>query len=301
MKKNVYLLAVLMIALSCVCWTGCSDSDDGPETPPEIPGDTIPPVDTIAPIDTVYQVKSIRMGDPENEGFYTQITLTRTNGKVTNIVSQAYAPGGQLNGPATNRNIDYKNGKVLISYDDAGYDKQMVYALDANGYVIKMEDDDISVENDPYVEMELECKYDLKNGMLQEIYSVTDEVNLFEFTFDAKNNWANFVDGMNASTMTCKSSENLNNYTIDLNFLAFVSGNFDLVDYAVWLGLFPNTPYVLSSMSGTAPDEDGEEMRRPTKAGEQVFVVEVGKEGEKITSLKLKVGDSPLKIYTLGY
>lgn len=307
MKRCVYLLVMFMLGLSCALWTGCSDDDNDGQvpTPPENPGDTIVPSDTTSSdtlvVDTIFRIKSVRINNVYNQGFYTQVDLTETGNKITHMTIQGYAPNGDKNGRAKDWDVEYKGNTAVINHDDAGYEMQYVFTLDTNGYALKIEDYDIS-EGEPNVEYMFECSYDPTNGMLKQIYYEDEDVMLFDVAFDGQSNWKTYLfDPQSGAKANCKISEDLNNYTIDLNLLAFFYGQFDPLSYAVLLGFFPATPNVLESMSAIIEDDD-DETRSLSKAGSaQKLKVSTNKEGDKITSVTVNIGTSVKASYQLGY
>lgn len=309
MKKSFYLLAVLMLGISCALWTGCSDDDEpGTELPPaggENPGDTITPGDTIVPpvmLDTTWIVKSVRMDDVNNEGFYTMIELTVAGKQVSGVKTTKYTPRG-INGQPEEATIDYgTSGKVAVSYTEGGMDMAIEYTLNAKGLISGAIVNDMSEPEDPYQMEEYKFSYNSANGMLESIVMVDgeDEYDVFKATFSADSNWATcLADAENGVSAACAVSEVDNNYTVDLNMLSLNYGISKAIDYAILSGLVPVTPNLLKSVTAQAEDS-GEEMVRP-RAGEMVMSFVPTVVADRISVLDVKVGNELLKKYTFGY
>lgn len=261
MKKNVYLLAVLMIALSCVCWTGCSDSDDGPETPPEIPGDTIPPVDTIAPIDslqpfptdTLWLVKSVKIDDSENrDGFFKMINLVYAEGVVSKIeiIDVSKNSKGEELRDSVAIDVTRENGRIeanFFSVEDGDMLKA-IYTLDGKGLVTKGE---LLYAADNASKATCILSNNAISNMLETIMDEDSDYGMtyFDVTYSPEKNWSTYV--FDGEGINCTASDQLNNYSIDLNLLAFTFGmtDADLIDYAILAGLFPKTTNVVSKIS----------------------------------------------------
>ena len=218
-----------------------------------------------------------------NEGFYDRYDLTWVNGKVTHLKKQRYTPADESTGPAKDYDVQYKDGNAYIPYDGGGYEKHMAFTLNANGFVTKMEDVDIS-EVTPYVEMTFTCKYDT-DGSLKQIHSDDEDMNLFDVTFNTEGNWATYWEPMAQATGSCVASKNKNTASLDVNLLLLTTGNIEMIDYAIMLGFFPRTPEVLSSL---------------TIQGDILNII-VEKEGMKITGARYEVEGEAARSYKFVY
>lgn len=307
MKKNFYWLTVLMLAISCALWTGCSDDDGNnpaPEIPDETPGDTTVVTPPVTPKDTVWQVKSIKMDSPEDIGFYTLVELTRAGQQVTDVKVSKYSPQG-LNGQPQEMKIAYETGKVTLSYEEYGSPKQIVYTLNAKGFATKAETFEIYEGEEPYPVGESDFVYNA-NGMLERIFVPMEEdgdIDLFRVTFQADTNWATcLTDPETGGMAMCKFSANKNNYTVDWNMLSIVYGFQTDVDLAVLCGLIPYTSDVLASLTLEA---GGEGMKKLSKAentaGNTVIGFKTTIVDERISVLEMMVGADAMKKFTFGY
>ncbi len=149
--------------------------------------------------------------------------------------------------------------------------------------------------------------YDGVSGMLNKIEVPDEDMVLFEATYQQDANLLGvLMDPFSEMRGTCTSSDKLNNFSLDLNYLGIVvSEDFDVINFALWCGWVPNTPNLVKSLTvigGDEEDDDEEEAAfRGTKAGEQVIEVMPEYDGKKVTTLNLKVGDIAWKKFVLSY
>ena len=294
MKKNLFWLAALMLGISCALWTGCSDDD---KTTPE--PDPVPPVDTtpIPPVkDTTWVVKSVRMDDVKNEGFYKEVLLTQTNGKVSSFTVASHSPKG-LNGPMRTVTVARSTGAVTLTYAESEtIIGKIVYSLNAKGCPTNVKCYGVDEEGD-YLTLENTYAYNA-NGMLERIYTlaemgeddngdpIIEEFDLFKVTFAADSTWASCLASAEEGIIaTCKYSSIKNNYSIDLNMLNVAYSVSEDIDYAILLGLIPATSKVLESID----------------AGEGIITYTPTMDGKRIASVKTKLGKDTANNVVLGY
>lgn len=296
MKKSMYLLAMLMLGLSCALWTGCSDDDDDKGSNTEQGDDNQDGKDEeVVAKDTVYQVKTIKVGE-------TNIELEYADGKVKTIKTKR----GVNDMP--DATVVYNGNTVTVNYTAWGMDKQLEYTLE-NGYAVKASDYDVSDPDDPYEESVYDFKYNLVNGMLETIEDQDDpDASLYMVTYvDNSKNWKTLACFDLGAIMDCQFGALKNNYTVDLNEFLYNYSDYDVINYAILCKLIPATENVIESLSGIISDEGddeeegGEEMRRLTKAGETVIDVVPTEENGQIKKLELKVGGQVANTIEFGY
>lgn len=266
-----FWLMMLMLGLSTALWTGCSDDDNGDGNEQgggEQGGSTVAK-------DTTWLVKTIKVNDMDNEGFYKQVTLTWDKDSVVKEVKVGkYSPRGENGSPVTYPVTERTKDKVTIAFhdEDMGEDMRYVYTLNEKGYVTNVQ----RIYSDDYVEGEYSFEYD--KDQLIKIDLIDDDVTLFKATYDAKGNWTTVMmapdEGEGELIATCTASAKKNNYSLDLNLLMLMDDSYyayDLVQCAVYLGLVPMTPNVLASV-----DVDGE-----------TVAVTAGEKDKRIETLKM--------------
>ena len=219
------------------------------------------------PVDSEALIKTIKIPDRQNEGFYRQLTLSYTDDKVTTIKNERYTPEGTVEELGTTEvNITYEPGKVTLTGDqDYG---EIEFTLNEKGHVVNAFEGAITFE------------YDENNGMLEKITMIDDEeevpVDIFKATYDAETNLATIELDLEGEMINyeCEASTILNNKGIDLNMFVYIYGYFSVIDYAILCGLIPSTPNLLE----LAAD------------GNITFVPEITKDG-KIISFEMKGED----------
>lgn len=251
MKKMSFWLMMLMLGLSTALWTGCSDDDNGEGNEQgggEQGGSTVTK-------DTTWMVDTIRVNWLDDEGFYTKISLTRDkDDQVTKVDIADYSPKG-LNGepksyPITERTKD----KVTIAFhdEDMDADVNVVYSLNAKGFVTNI------VRTAEYdSDTEFKFNYNEKDQLLDIVMTYEDEsAAVFKATYDDKGNWKTLLmapaDDEGEIIGNCIASAKINNYSADLNMLMWTDNTYyayDMVQCAVYMGLLPSTPNILSSVS----------------------------------------------------
>lgn len=277
MKKMSFWLMMLMLGLSTALWTACSDDDDDKGNGNEQGGGENGGGSTITK-DTTWMVDTIRVNWLDDEGFYTKVSLTRDKeDQVTKVNIADYSPRG-LNGqpklyPVTERTKD----KVTISFydEDMDEDVNVVYTLNAKGYVTNIVRT-TGVDTDA----EYQFSYNGKDQLLEIVMTYEDEsAAVFKATYDDKGNWKTLLmapdDGEGEIVGNCVVSAKNNNYSADLNMLLWTDNSFyefDMVQCAVYMGLLPMTPNILTSVSA---------------AGETVAVTAVEKD-KRIETIKME-------------
>ena len=222
-------------------------------------------------VDPTALIKTIKIPDRQNEGFYRQLTLSYTDDKVTTIKNERYTPEGtveELGTTEVNITYDYEAGKVTLTGDqDYG---EIEFTLNEKGHVVNAFEGAITFE------------YDENNGMLEKITMIDEDeeisLDIFNATYDAETNLAtigfDFEGSGEMINYECEASTILNNKGIDLNMFVYLYGNFSVIDYAILCGLIPSTPNLLE----LAAD------------GDITFVPEITKDGE-IISFEMKGED----------
>lgn len=257
MKKMSFLLMMLMLGLSTALWTACSDDDDK-EDGQEQGGGNEGGEDAVVK-DTTWVLKTIKMNDLDNAGFYKQVTLTRNaEGAVTEMKIGKYTPDGTENGNSVTYPITPAvNGKLTISFDDENMGETMkhVYTLNAKGYVANVQR---MYAEDGEVLVEYKFEYNDKDQLVQiDMVYDGEEISVFKATYSADGNWQTCMmapdDGEGELIGNCTVSTLKNNYSSDLNLLMLTDDysyyDSDLVQCAVYLGLLPVTPNVIASVS----------------------------------------------------
>ena len=311
MKKVCFWLALLMMGVSTALWTGCSDDDNGPEEEEGKGGDE--GNGDAAERDTVFQVKTIKIVNVnDGDDFYKLVEFNRRGGEFAGLKISNYTDRG-INGSPREIVLDKKGTKIRLTEDKGGYYEKKEYSFNDKGYVIEAlaytsDEEDPWSENDEAGSWGDETRYifayDGASGMLNKI-EMTDEV-VFEATYQQDSNLLSvLMDPFSAMRGTCTGSDKLNNFSLDLNYLGVVSEDDDAINFALWCGWVPNTPNLIKSLTvvgGESEDDDEEEAASTgTKAGEQVIVVTPGYDGDKVTTLDMKVGDIAWKKFVLSY
>lgn len=248
---------MLMLGLSTALWTACSDDDDK-EDGQEQGGGNEGGEDAVVK-DTTWVLKTIKMNDLDNAGFYKQVTLTRNaEGAVTEMKIGKYTPDGTENGNSVTYPITPAvNGKLTINFDDENMGETMkhVYTLNAKGYVANVQR---MYAEDGEVLVEYKFEYNDKDQLVQiDMVYDGEEIPVFKATYSADGNWQTCMmapdDGEGELIGNCTVSTLKNNYSSDLNLLMLTDDysyyDSDLVQCAVYLGLLPVTPNVIASVS----------------------------------------------------
>lgn len=296
MKKNFYLMMVLMLGISCALWTGCSDDDETPVPPPEVetPDDTTNiPVDTVPviPVDTIYQLSKISIGDGRNSDM--EIGLTYTGKQLKEVTRKR----GVNTLPSVT--FSYETNKVTASLSE---DERIVYTMN-NGRADKA-DVELLDEEGWYTSETYEFHYNTSK-MLETI--TMDGDNYYEVTFsDTTNNWKTLFWSDLYATVNCTPGDVKNNYSVDLNQLFFNFGDSDAINFAILAKLIPSTGNVLASVSGDFGDEggeeeDGEERRIISKAAETVLSMTPTEINGKLSKLELKLGADLVKKVSIEF
>lgn len=317
MKKSMFWLALLMMGVSTALWTGCSDDDNGPgqEEGEGDGGGNGEGNGEAVKRDTVFQIKTIKiMKVNDGDGFYKLVEFNRTGEELTGLKISDYTDQG-INGTPREIVLDKKGTKIRLVEDKGGWYEKTEYSFNEKGYVTEAlfyssDEGDPWNENDETGSWGDETiytfAYDGASGMLNKIEVPAESAVVFEATYQQDSNLLSvLMDPFSDMRGTCVNSDKLNNFSLDLNYLGVVSADFDAINFAIWCGWLPNTPNLIKSLTvvgGEDEDDDEEEAASTgTRAGEQVIVVIPGYEGDKVTTLDMKVGDIAWKKFVLSY
>lgn len=303
MKKSMYLLAMLMLGLSCALWTGCSDDDDDNGNGGGNGGG-----DNNVPATVV---KSVFCSDAYNDTYqkiewnYDVTTKTLKSVKVTPCdeegqASTFYKP--------VEYSVNFATDKVVVNYEEWEENYRITYTLDKGKIVSALEEyvneDGTTDEDGIYA---FTYSGDKIAGITTREEIGPDEFNtvsLFQATYTSgEKNFISITSEM--GDMSCDISGVENNYSVDLNFLLSIYGEEPVVNIAYLCGLVPNTTNIIKALNVTASDEgDEEEMRRLTKAAETMTLTVVVTENpdKTVKTLSVKMpDDSVYKGFSFTY
>ena len=232
------------------------------------------------PVDPTALIKTIKIPDRRDEGFYRLLTLSYTDDKVTTIKNASYTPEETVQGDPMEVNITYGAGKVTLTGDQ--YYGEIEFTLNEEGYIVNAFDGAITTL----------FEYDEYNGMLEKITMIDDEeevpVDIFKATYDAETNLATIELDLEGEKINyeCEASTILNNKGIDLNMFVYIYGYFSVIDYAILCGLIPSTPNLLE----LAADGDITFVPKITKDGKIISFEMKGEDEEDEGSIKYFFG-----------